>query len=222
MRTRLFRRFAAAAGSVALVTLSSPAYAAVITFDDTTAPALFSEAQPLTTQYSALGVTFSGTGAVLDGLTSDFMVTGYSSPNLVAYLSEAFIGPLSANITSEASDVITFSTPLSGVSFLAGSGLPLGMGRTLDVRAFAGTMMVDSESLELGDVLQMVSLTGMGITSVSLRAMQLFEDEEGVNFVIDNLNTTPAQAVPEPMTLVLLGSGLMGAALSQRRRRGRL
>ena len=209
-------------GSLLLSSLSATAHAAVITFDDVAAPALLSDAQALTSQYSAQGVTFSGTGAVLNQ-DSDFMVTGFSAPNFLAYLSEAIIDFSGAGSTSEASDVITFAAPLSALSFQVGSGLtgpPPSADRLLTVQAFdASNMLVASQSVTLQSALQTVSLSGAAITRVTLAAALEFDGEEGVGFVLDDLMTTPAGAsVPEPGMLALLAPAVTGLMLLRRRR----
>ncbi len=225
MSTRVSQVLAALVGSAALFTVTLPAQAAVLTFDDTTAPALLSAATPLTAQYGALGVTFSGTGAVLNEV-SDYLVTGYSGANFLAYNSEAIIGFGTANATSKAFDAFTFSTPLRAVSFLLGSGLtgpPSSVGRTVEVRAFnAAGIEVDMQSITLESALRMVSLSGMDITSVTLMASLDFEDEEGVGFVVDDITTRVAgEDVPEPVSLALMGSALAGLLVSRRRSRSR-
>jgi len=222
MSTRFSQVLTALVGSAALFTVTVPAHAAVITFDDTTAPALLSAATPLTTQYGALGVTFSGTGAVLNEV-SDYMVTGYSGLNYLAYTSEAIIGFGTADAVSKAFDVFTFSTPLSAVSFRLGSGLtgpPSSVGRTVEVRAFnSAGVEVAMRAVDLESMLRMVTLSGMDITSVTLMAGLDFDDEEGVGFVVDDITTTVAGdgGVPEPASIALLGSALAGLLISRRR-----
>lgn len=225
MSTRVSQLLAALVGSAALFTVTPAAQAAVLTFDDTTAPALLSAASPLTSQYSALGVTFSGTGAVLNEV-SDFLVTGYSAPNYLAYTSEAIIGFGTANAVSKAFDVITFSEPLSAVSFRVGSGLtgpPSSVGRTVNVRAFdtAGGQ-VAMQSITLESMLRMVTLSGSDIRSITLMVALDFDDEEGVGFVVDDITTRAAgEDVPEPVSAVLMGSALAGLLISRRRSRNR-
>lgn len=191
------------------------AHAAVIDFDDTTAPLLFSEAQALTGQYSGAGVTFSGTGAVLDQ-DSDFLVSGFSPRNFAAYSEASDIDVGGENRVGQASDVLTFSTALSAVSFLVGSGLsPFGF------EAFAydaSNTLLASASLTLDSALQLVSLSGTGITRVEYGLVDAFE---GDAFVVDDLDLTAVGAVPEPLTLTLMGVGLAGVTMVRARRQRR-
>lgn len=218
MSTRFHRHvLAALAAAVALVAVPTSASAAVITFDDITAPAQFGEAQPLTTQYSAQGVTFSGTGAVLDAVLSDFLLDGAAEArNILAYSGLTTIDFGGANERlSMPFDVLNFAAPLRAVSFHAGSGL--NVGSILDVRAFnAAGDLLDSTSVELMAELRRVSLSGLGIARLEYGV-----DDEFAEFAIDNLNTTPSgdgAQVPEPMTLSLFATALGAAAFVRRRR----
>ncbi len=113
-------------------------------------------------------------------------------------------------------DELTFATPLSTVSFDAGSGLSVGS--MLDVRAFnMSGGLLGSTSVALMPEFQRVSLSGMGITRLVYGV-----DDEFAQFAIDNLNTTPGggSPVPKPMTLSLFGVALGAMAFARGRRRG--
>jgi len=202
-----------------LATLA-PAHAAAVTinFDGAAAPLQFADATPLTNQFAAMGVSFSGTGAVLDSQV-DFMVTGFSPNNFLAYAQRVTIGRVldDESKVSQAADELTFLTPVSSVSFLTGSGISQGF---LQVSAFAGTTLVDSTMVNFNatasaiEALQRVTLRGAGITSVQYRINGATELE---GFVVDNLEFNAAN-VPEPTMLLLVGAGVT-AAFARRRRR---
>ena len=82
-----------------------------INFDDITAPCAFMETFPASNQYAAQGVTFSGTGFSILNECGSFSVSGYSSPNFLAW----------NHCCSGFPETLTFNPPVSNVSFLAGS-----------------------------------------------------------------------------------------------------
>jgi hypothetical protein len=154
---------------------------------------------------------------VLDAVLSDFLLTGATEANnIVAYSGFTTIDFGGAPRLSRPFDELTFATPLSTVSFDAGSGLSVGS--MLDVRAFnMSGGLLGSTSVALMPEFQRVSLSGMGITRLVYGV-----DDEFAQFAIDNLNTTPGGGppVPKPMTLSLFGVALGAMAFARGRRRG--
>lgn len=65
------------------------------------------------------------------------------------------------------------------------------------------------------------ALSGRGTMGVAFRAIPVFEGVEGVDFVSILFDFESADPVPEPFTLMLVGSGLGGIALRVRMRRTR-
>jgi hypothetical protein len=127
---------------------------------------------------------------VLDAVLSDFLLTGATEANnIVAYSGFTTIDFGGAPRLSRPFDELTFATPLSTVSFDAGSGLSVGS--MLDVRAFnMSGGLLGSTSVALMPEFQRVSLSGMGITRLVYGV-----DDEFAEFAIDNLNTAPGLAL---------------------------
>jgi hypothetical protein len=99
-----------------------PAGAVIIDFDDPPAPCGFVETGPLTTQYAAQGVVFSGVspngGAVLNEC-GNFSVTGHSSPNFLAFNTNPF-GHLLNGGSPVGPEFIQFTQPVRFVQINAG------------------------------------------------------------------------------------------------------
>lgn len=128
----------------------------LINFDDVTAPCLFVETSPLSTEYASQGVTFSGSGFYLLNECSSFSVSGYSKPNHLAW-SEFFASSLS--------EEITFTQAVSNVSFLAGSDDP----STLTAEAFDETnQSLGIVNVTINNVMQTIDLPFSGIVKVTI------------------------------------------------------
>ena len=137
------------------------AHAAVrtINFDDVVAPSAFASTTPLTTQYAAQGVTFSGPaagqgGAILDE-SGNFGVSGHSSPNFLAFNTGTYaIGP----------ETILFASPAHSVEIKAGQT----GGGTITVTAFDGSTPVAESFRTSAPALATLLVQAARITSVRL------------------------------------------------------
>lgn len=191
--------------------MASPVAAAttVIDFDDTTAPGLFDHQTPLTNQYAALGVTFSGLGGnpgaeVLDQ-SSNFGVNARSGRNFLAF-----------NVYTGLSAEVNFTTAIIGFEVFGGSGAGYDGLYWANAYNIDGDL-VDSYSVQFapGNVggWTALNLAGAGITRVQFGSSNL-------NWLADDLSFTVGGAVPEPATwaMMITGFGLAGAALRRRAR----
>jgi hypothetical protein len=170
---------------------SPPPGATFINFDDVNATCGFAEAVPLTTEYSAQGVTFSGSGFELLDQCSSFGVSGYSQPNHVAW----------NNCCSGMSETLTFNPTVSNVSFLAGSGIS---GTTLSAEAFnSDGLSLGIVNIPLTNIMQTISLPYSGIARVQINPIYAG--------IIDNLMfESDGPSVPISYWAILLSMLLVG------------
>lgn len=170
----------------------------MVNFDDGLAPALLSDSQPLTTQLAAYGITWSGTGAIVQGWSWEG--TGYSSPNLLGYVSGA---QFSDNTFVQTSDVMSFATPQVSVSFLAFGESGLYSPRTLIVEAFdSNDTRIRSFVIPITTFAQRIVVTGPDIARIAYAASYT----QG-RFAIDDI-----VLVPEPSAPALLAIFAVAAA----------
>jgi hypothetical protein len=131
-----------------------------IDFDDWAAPCNFGSTVALTTEYSGLGVVFSGPGgndggAILDEC-GNFNVTGYSPPNFLAFNINSV---LSNGGIPRGPETLTFSVSVDTVAINAGHG----SAGTITLECFdAGAASVGSQSLASAAALQPLSVTAAG------------------------------------------------------------
>jgi hypothetical protein len=161
-----------------------------ITFDDTLAPAGFHGTAPLTDQYAALGVTFSGPSAGAGGAVlnqgSGFFVAGVSGPNFLAFnVAEGYpVGP----------ETITFAQPVQRVSIKAGAadeGLAV-------LAAYDGATMLGVDAVGLSTTVATLEVAFEQITHV----MIVFTSQ---TLVVDDLTWTtgnpPIVNVPDAIVV---------------------
>jgi hypothetical protein len=166
MRARIATVLMVAAG-VLVLSQAGFAQTTTVTFDDVTAPCVFTQTVPLTTEYASQGVTFAGPvagsgGAVLNSC-ANFGVTGFSAPNYLAF--NAGVDYLSGG-TAAGPATITFASPPSRVAIDVGaSGAGSG---TATLVAYSGAAQVGQQTITLSPTMAPLSVSALVITSVVL------------------------------------------------------
>ena len=203
----MYRLLASVALSAALVSVANPAYAIpitggfglsnpskTITFDEFGDTYLF---QPITTQFSPLGVTFdAGTGGAQPWEL-------FPGPFGVPYFSNRWIGSGAA-----IGIMMHFNSVVSAAAFGVSSA-----GSPFIFEALLGGLVVDQFQMDLG---QPGFIGFQNVLFDTIRITRLDSTPGQNQLALDNLQL---QAVPEPATLLLVGSGLAFAVGRRRQRK---
>lgn len=194
---------------------ASSASALTISFDEAgPATGLFNNANPLTTDYSGIGVTFSGPnpmdgGAILNQ-SGAFGVNALSGTNFLAFNRAGTAGVQMLNGGHPYDpEQINFSVAVNTVSINASGGNFKGV--------FVMTAFDSSNNL-LGGSAIATAVGQWGLlsfnSSTNISKVVLTEATNAGYFVYDDLSTS---AVPEPASMAVLGLG--AAALIRKRRK---
>ena len=161
-----------------------------LNFDDMT-PCLFVETVPIPpTFYKHFGFTIKGPneksgGAVLN-FCSGFDVTGYSSPNFLAFDCGAVLSTGGKPFLPEK---IFFTSKVRGVSLKIGGGQNAGESIALTAKTDSGKI-VDTETVILTAEMQTIILTSTK-RNIKRLFITLPAGSNACSFVIDDITTTP-------------------------------
>jgi hypothetical protein len=170
---------------------------ATITFSEFGVPA----DTVITTQYAGLGVTFSPNLYQNPQFFPDFNID--PSPDSLSNFQFIGGGPI----------VVPFSIFFSAVQTDAAFAMITNQNSTL-FQSLLGGVVVDSGVLSTGNG----SPTNFyGFTGVSFDEIRVAVGGDG-NMILDNLQLGSTGTVPEPASLLLLGFGLIGLAVSKMRK----
>lgn len=212
--------------SVALCGFACAAQAATITFDfDTATPALgVGQSAPFVQTANGLTASFTslpgfGGFSVQTDSSTGFSLSQFSGHYL--YPNSLTPGPLD----------IAFSSPLDSISFIFATAdfHQVEVPTTIRLTAFVGSTgtpaigSTTAHGVYGGDTMPMGTLSFSSNTPFNMVEISILRGQPAAtgDFLVDNISVTtavaPPTAVPEPMTAILSGLGLLAFALVRRR-----
>ncbi len=216
MRSRTLGRLTCAALAATTLCVASPAYAAIIDFESLPpGPPLFQPTPPEPLTFQDVG----GTGVNVDInngqiLTQTFVLPANQS---TLYGTECFGACDTPNLLNPIT--VSFSEPINNFFLDVYNGWNTPVFYRVSDNAGNSADFLLPEAASSGHQLIGFAATGTFVTIAALT----FGPAGEYDFFIDNIHfdeqLPPLNPVPEPASIVLLGSGLAGAVMARRRRR---
>jgi hypothetical protein len=195
--------------SALVISSALPANASVISFEEF--PADNTNGAMPANRYAALGVTFAATddGATYDGLGAgdpgNWLIAGTNGSTFMGFNGSSY--GLS----------MFFAPGITSFSLDASRSFGSSSGNSITVQAWAGALLLQSQTVVFGDINTWSSIVLGGLTPAN--EIRIFGNGSGFHpFGVDNITFQEA-AVPEPASLLLLGTGGLGLVAALRRRR---
>ncbi|MEO7362482.1 MAG: PEP-CTERM sorting domain-containing protein [Gemmatimonadaceae bacterium] len=164
------------------------------------APCSFGAASPLTNQLSGTGLTFSGTGAVLNSCANVIPTLTAPENNFLAYQATSTPVTERINFTTEQSSLLFSIAGTQGVS----------------IQAFMNESLVAEGSFGLGDA---EGWSSIAVYNAPFNRVVVSAGGDMNGWALDDLYSTSATTVPEPATFAMLAFGLCAISMGVRLRK---
>jgi len=172
-----------------------------------------------TTQSGTQIYTFAGTNFTMSGAAGDFgRVDAYNNPHVVGSpisLRSRFVGSSLGRGSATVGDISYTNVFFAGITDFFGSAIAQPVSTSAPF-TFQGTLMgyADSPRTQL---LFTLSLSGQGLALLQTSA--IIPDTNAVSVLGVRYDFQPVAVIPEPATLLLLGTGLAGVVAKVRNKR---